>query len=127
MKKNYIMSSPKSQTADVLTAQFGEALLGRFLQVVGALVIDHHGQYETHSHTVHILRQATTLILTAVCVKPAGMKGCEEEQDKDKKLSQHLQFNLFLGRIREDAHTHSECSTTTTCAASTDMCWVQYY
>lgn len=64
------VSSPKAQTADVLAAQPGQALLGRVFQVVRALIIDHHGQYEPCLHTGHILCKATTLILTTICVKP---------------------------------------------------------
>ena len=74
-QKQYDRSSPKSQTVDVLAAQPGEALLGQVLQVVGALVIDHHGQYKPRLHTIHVLCKATTLILTTICVKPVGVKG----------------------------------------------------
>lgn len=68
------MSSPKSKTGDVPAAQPGEALLGRVLQVVGALVVDHHGQYEPSLQTVHVLCKATTLVLTAVCVEPVRVE-----------------------------------------------------
>lgn len=65
---------PESKTADVLATQTGEALLGKLLQVVGSLIIDHHSQNEAIRHVVHILCKATTLVLTAVRVKPEGVK-----------------------------------------------------
>lgn len=73
-------SSPESQSADKLTAQPGEVLLGRVLQVVGALVIDHHGQYEPRLHAVHVLCKATALVLAAVSVKPVRVEGGEQKK-----------------------------------------------
>lgn len=70
----YFWSSPESKAADVLAAQTGEALLGKFLQVVGSLIIDHHSQNEAVRHFIHIVCKAPTLILTAVCVKPEDAK-----------------------------------------------------
>lgn len=70
----YFWSSPESKTADVLAAQAREALLGKFLQVVGSLIIDHRSQNEALRHVIHILCKATTLILTAVSVKPEDVK-----------------------------------------------------
>lgn len=58
----------------MLAAQPGEDLLSGVFQVVGALVVDHHGQYESFFHTIYILCKAMTLILTTVCVKSVGVK-----------------------------------------------------
>lgn len=74
MTNQHFQSSPESQTADVLAAQSRKARLGRFLQVVGALIIDHHSKNEPLLHTIHIFRKAPTLILTTVCVKPEEVK-----------------------------------------------------
>ena len=59
----------------MLAAQPEEDLLGRVLQVVGALVIDHQRQNKPRPHTIHILSKAPTLILTAIRVKPVGVRG----------------------------------------------------
>lgn len=66
--------SPESKTAYVLAAQTWEALLGKLLQVVGSLIVDHHSQDETIRHAIHVLGKATALILTAVRVEPEEVK-----------------------------------------------------
>lgn len=66
-------SLPKAETPDVFAAKPGYTLLSGVLQVVGALVIDHHRQYEPRLYGVDIFCKAITLIFAAVRVKPVRM------------------------------------------------------
>ena len=66
------VSVPEAQPVELLAAQPAQGLLGRVLQVVGALVVHHQGQDLPRLHTLHTLNQASALVLTAVGVKPGG-------------------------------------------------------
>lgn len=79
-------SLPKAETPDVFAAKPGYTLLSGVLQVVGALVIDHHRQYEPRLDAIDIFCKAITLVFAAVRVKPVRMmQRLKERQIKEEK------------------------------------------
>lgn len=71
-------NSPKPETGDVAAAEPGERALGRLLQVVGALVVDHQDQDGAACHSIHVRGETSTLVFAAVRVKPeADEQGCQ--------------------------------------------------